>query len=235
MDYINYENSLRESGVIPSVRNSDELKSREYQNIKRDTGIPVSPQGVRTAYFTHLCERTRLSGGEPECNQYTADHTFFMLAYKLFNTPFNYVLPMDENRLLDGASVRYWFENIGSSFTDYSGIEDKPVSVLEVLVALADRMDRDLMQGIEPVDRSVKWFWLMLNNLGLNRFTDAKWNIDVELETENILQNWMYRLFDEYGNGSIFPLKSCPEDVRNVEIWHQMGYYVQENYATLNL
>lgn len=229
-----YEQSLHDLGVIPNTENTPELNNLDPNSVHRDGGVDASPHSVRREYFMYLCNMVNMNNGNNEFDVYDSNRTFFMLANKLFNTKFKFLIPMDENRLKDGGNLRYWYGLLGSNFNSYEGLDDGKVSVLEVLIALADRVDRDIMQGIEPVDRSVKWFWLFLNNLGIAHYTDIGWNYKSEVEVGTILDNWMMRNFDFAGNGSPFPLKNPVEDQRNVEIWNQVQYYIQENYNYLN-
>lgn len=138
----------------------------------------------------------------------------------LFNTKFEYVLAMDENRASGGMNLReiYATEN-GLYLEDvYSG----PCTVLEVLVALAIRMNE-----YESSHEASEWFLQMIDNLNLfdKSISDA----------ENTLEIWMTRQYNADGsNGNIYYIPNYEGDMRSLEIWNQMHAYIlykQPNYS----
>ena len=103
------------------------------------------------------------------------------------------------------------------------------MSVLEVLVAFAMRIDDDIMYDGNL--HASKWFFIMIDNLGMTNFIDddlgLTWTIDDE---EQIIDIWMSRQFSPDGKGSIFPTRFTTFDQRNVEMWYQMQEWFKENY-----
>lgn len=153
-----------------------------------------------------------------------------MLSY-LYSTDFRLTDPIvghDDNRLSDGFELR---EEYSNSFTDpdLPDIFGEPVSVLEVLVAFARRIDDDVMYDGNL--HASKWFFIMIYNLGMQNFTDDQlgvgWTIE---EEEQIIDIWMSRTFEPDGTGSIFPVKTTAFDQRNVEMWYQMQEWFKDNY-----
>lgn len=213
-----------------SVVNSLEQQlSEEGLFVRRKCGINATANEVKNAYFRYLMDKVNLNNGLTNPDPFESERTYFMLADKLFNSDFYWCLTMDENRVSDAKALRYWFANIGSAFTDYDALMARPATVLEVLIALADRMDRDVMRGIEYKDRSIKWFWMFIQNLGLDKFTDRNWTVDNAIKASNIIDTWMKREFKPDGKGSPFPLKNPQKDQRTVDLWYQMQAYIGEN------
>lgn len=140
---------------------------------------------------------------------------------ELFNMTFTYddYHGTDGNRADDGLSLRSLYFNETRSVTY---MEDCKCTVLEMLIALSLRIERDIM-GEPGDDHPEKWFFEMLDNLGVFNLTSPKF-------VGRIVEEWMNRDFDPNGYGSIFPLKYYPGDQRDLLIWDQMSFYLNENY-----
>ena len=153
-----------------------------------------------------------------------------MLSY-LYSTDFKLTDPVvghDENRLSDAFELRATFSN---NFTDpvLPKIFEEPMSVLEVLTAFAMRIDDDIMY--DGSLHASKWFFIMIDNLGMTNFTDDTLGLDWTIEDEEqIVDIWMSRQYREDGKGSIFPLKCPGVDQKNLEMWYQMQEWFRENY-----
>ena len=166
-------------------------------------------------YYEYLLDMMRFS---------LPEHRYFgVLLRDLFETPFEWVLPMDENREIDGFDLRreYLFDqgiDISNTWTD-------KVSVLEVLIALSRRIEIEIM-GEPGNDHIERWFWIMLKNLGV-LMRDNIYDHDFVMHKLDI---WMGRNFNANGKGSIFPLRKAKTDQRDIDIWYQMQAYLNENY-----
>lgn len=134
----------------------------------------------------------------------------------LFDIQFEYKIDQDENRVKDAMDL--WFEYTDMSHRNYN------VSVLEVLIALAVRIDYEYLMDEDGPEMI---FWEMCCNLELDRYSDRHFNEDA---VKSIVNSWMRRDFDNDGEGSIFPLNRTNQDQRRVEIWSQMQEYLSENY-----
>lgn len=200
--------------------------------IKRSIGIPATDDEVRNAYFWWLCDRVDLSGEEHAriASKDPKHPTYFMLAIKLLNEEFVPLIPNDDNRAADGMNLRYHFSTMCSSFADYSAIEG-PCSLLEMLVALAARIDRDIMQGPDDPDRSIKWFWEMITNLGLADYSDDSIDLEKAESVRTSIDNFLCRNIESNGEGGLFPLAHPDKDQRTVELWYQMQAYLIERYS----
>ena len=153
-----------------------------------------------------------------------------MLSY-LYSKDFKLTDPIvghDDNRLDDGFDLRAQYSN---NFTDpeFPEVFEEPVTVLEVLTAFAVRIDDDIMY--DGALHASKWFFIMIDNLGMTNFTDDRlglnWTIDDE---EQIIDIWMSRQYGIDGKGSIFPIKNTAFDQKNLEMWYQMQEWFRENY-----
>lgn len=132
----------------------------------------------------------------------------------LHDTEFIYYILKDENRAEDGAGLRRRF----SGHSQYG-----PCSVLEMILALAIRCEENIMDNPEYGDRTGQWFWGMINNLGLGAMDDN--NYDREY-VESVLDRFMNRQYEPDGRGGLFTIRHCDKDLRNVEIWHQLCWYL---------
>lgn len=144
----------------------------------------------------------------------------------LHDIPFTYVIKKDENRYEDGVALRYKFaihNGFESNYEDILGILDGPCSVLEMMVALAIRMETTIMDNSEYGDRTGQWFWQMINNMGLG----GQWNdlYDKEYITETV-QRFLDRKYEKNGRGGLFIVRNTDKDLRKVEIWYQMNWYL---------
>lgn len=140
----------------------------------------------------------------------------------LHKTEFHWELDRDESRAIDGVYLREDYE----LETGIHVIRNDSCSVLEMLVALALRIDSEYISSMDSINPE-PIFWEMIRNLGLSIMTDRHFDGQ---KASNILHNWMDRMFRSDGFGSIFPLKHTEKDQRKVEIWGQMLEYLSENY-----
>lgn len=157
--------------------------------------------------------------------------TYFALARKLYSTKFKVLLRPDQNRVDDGLQLRLWYAELCSFYEDYKILENKECSVLEVLIAFAERIDEYLGKDEDAPDHSDRWFWLMLFNLGIGSGDecDAYYDSEKDFEIENVLKIWVEREFSSDGAGSPFPLSAEKGDQKETELWYQMVYYFNEH------
>ena len=145
----------------------------------------------------------------------------------LFDIPFEYSFPHDENRADDGINLRYRFAEefqYDSSLISVS-VDITDCSILEMLVALAVRCEEHIMYDGDYGDRTGKWFWGMIFNLGLKSMDDFHFNSDF---VDGIIQRFLNRHYAPDGEGGLFTIYNCDEDLRNVEIWYQLCWYLNE-------
>lgn len=141
----------------------------------------------------------------------------------LHDTEFIYSIPKDENRAEDGISLRYRF--VTEWVLDYDMLDylDGPCSVLEMMIALAIRCEENIMDNPKIGDRTSQWFWGMITNLGLGSMMDD--NFD-EGFVDDTVTRFLNRDYDPDGKGGLFTVKYCDYDLRDVEIWYQLCWYL---------
>lgn len=136
---------------------------------------------------------------------------------------------MDSNRVGDGINLRYRY---GDEESIHPGIiatlldtEDRPCSILEMMIGLSLRCEESIMANADYGDRTGQWFWGMIVNLGLGNQSDEQYDENI---VNDILEVFLNRLYAPDGTGGLFRLHSAPEDLREVEIWYQMCWYLDE-------
>lgn len=181
---------------------------------------------LEEAYFTWLCSFVASVTSRDK------RHTHVRLLRKLHQTPFVYFVPNDENRAMDGLYLREDFLADSDEYVadvDWMAME---CSFLEMLIALAQRADFETDPGVVP-DGIKGWFWIILANIGVQKYTDAAFMDGdanfIEEDIENILSVVNNRLYNRSGEGGLFPLSYARKDQRKIEIWHQLSAYLLEN------
>ena len=76
---------------------------------------------------------------------------------------------------------------------DMTSDEDIPASVFEVMVALAMRIEADIMHDTEYGDRTSLWFGHMIASLGLAECNDANYD---EAYVSSVLERFMDRCYE---------------------------------------
>lgn len=191
------------------------------------------------AYFDWLCGLVK--GDKPGRNR-------LEFVWSLHQKEFVSILPNDDNRIEDGLKLRQRFAEENNLPEDCPCKDEDPCeqpctnchsndckclygpcSVLEMLIALAQRIEY-LMQDPDEDDRTDQWFWGMIENLGLDIFPNTVPNRSKKvIENGNILNTFISRQYARDGKGGLFPLRKSKVDQRGVELWYQMMAYIQEN------
>lgn len=172
---------------------------------------------VLNEYFDWMCQLV-------SDKQYIGDRSYSKLLSKLHNIPFTYTIDMDGNRAADGIDLRYRF-GYERNYEDYiiaSFLDDKPCSVLEMIVALALRCET-IMEDPDYGDRTGEWFWGMIESLGLESMDDTSFNRDY---VDDVIDIFLSRDYRRDGRGGLFTIKHPKRDLRTVEIWYQMNWYL---------
>lgn len=185
----------------------------------------VDPQSLEGRYFQWLYG---MIGAVTDRNE---SHSHWLLAEQMYNTIFEWYVPNDDNRASDGTMLRDDFCDIVGSGED-SKILFEPCNVLEMLLALAKRIDFETA-GDTVDDAGIGlWFWRMVGNAGLAGYTDAVYceNPNAAEEVAERLNVILQRRYDRNGRGGgLFPLHAPRLDQRKVELWYQMSAYLLEN------
>lgn len=173
---------------------------------------------MKSTYFNWMC--ALIGAKKPPYNKYNN------LLRTLHQVDFEYILPKDASRLEDGIDLRYHYayENDIPDFEVASGLDLDKCSVLEMMVALARRIETDIMGDPEIGDRTSIWFWDMIKNMGLDIFTDKMYDEETVID---IIDCFLDREYERDGTGGLFYLPNHG-DVRNIDIWYQMQYYLND-------
>jgi hypothetical protein len=174
--------------------------------------------GVTNDYFNWLCSIVS-DDDLPE------QMSFNKLLVYLHRTKFKYTIRKDQNRAEDGKSLRWrYICNI-----DYQGDRDELLrrlggscSVLEMMIALAMRCE-EVMDEPRIGNRTSQWFWGMIVNLGLGSLTDTRYDKQYVEET---VSRFLKREYEPNGKGGLFTIRDCDQDLRTVEIWFQLCWYL---------
>lgn len=156
--------------------------------------------------------------------------TYNQLLSKLNSTQFEYIIDKDSNRYSDGIELRYHFgyERDVPQPIIATCIDNRPCSVLEMMVALAKRCD-NFMCDDESGCRIGNWFWNMISTLGLMPFNDNIWSESSKTIVEKKLQTFMNRQYDPVtGEGSLFLNIQNRPNYADVEIWYQANWYLSD-------
>lgn len=149
------------------------------------------------------------------------------LLCQLHDTTFDYTIAMDGNRAEDGVDLRYRFgyeHNLeGSAIA--SCLDNKECSVLEMMVALAIRCEEHIMDNPDIGNRTSQWFLNMIENLGLGRMTDERFD---KRYVKKVLGRFLNREYERNGEGGLFTVHHDRIDMRSVEIWYQAMWYLDE-------
>lgn len=172
---------------------------------------------LNDAYFEWMC---RLVGSQMYRNR-----SYRRLLSHMHTVAFRAMLSMDENRASDGIDLRYRFgdEQAIDTCMISAYLDDRPCSVMEMMVALAHRCEEQIMDDPEIGDRTGTWFWVMIDNLGLREMSDGQYD---RAQVERVLQKFMNRQYKRNGKGGLFSVERSCRDFREAEIWNQMNWYL---------
>lgn len=156
--------------------------------------------------------------------KYITDKRYIKLLTYLHSTVFRYptYIPHDGNRAEDGVGLRYRFA-YERGYDDISAYLVGPCSVLEMMIALSIKCEEHIMEDLDIGDRKGQWFWNMIENLGLYSMDDEAFD---KLYVSNVINRFLDRKYRDNGMGGLFTVPDCPYDLRNVEIWYQMCWYL---------
>jgi hypothetical protein len=159
--------------------------------------------------------------------RYASTISFRKLLTHLHSIEFTYLIPKDANRAEDGIDLRRRYASIPENGERYSNrimrALDGPCSVLEMMIALAVRCEETIMDDPAYGDRTRQWFWGMMTSLGLGGMTDELYN---RVEVERIVATLLAREYTANGKGGLFTIRHCNHDLREIEIWVQLLWYI---------
>ena len=172
---------------------------------------------IREHYFEWLYDYV--------CTGRAHEHVSYVKLFRLLhNIEFTFSIGNDLNRARDGVDLRYRYS---VEIDNESVLErlDGPCSVLEMIIALAIRCEQTIMDNTGFGDRTNQWFWNMLSNLGLSHMTDDIFEAEYVIDRVN---DFLDRNYEPDGLGGLFYIRGCKDDLREVEIWTQLCWYLDD-------
>lgn len=157
------------------------------------------------------------------------------LLKKLWDIPYRPAVGNDHSRAVDGMGLRNDYRQfVGLEF----GLRDTrrirlsddiygPCRVLEMLIALSMRMF-DMMQDMGYFNSVARWFWEIIENVGLDECTDLYFNSHPECS--EIIDELVNDILDSKDHGwqpgGWFYLSGW----WRTELWYQMNAYLSEYF-----
>lgn len=175
-------------------------------------------------YFDWMCELV-CDSGKFRNNR----RLYSKLLYFLFDTPFRYSIDMDENRYKDGVTLRYRFA-LAYRYPEHVVIQelsDRDCSVLEMMVALANRCEESCIDDPEIGHQTGFIFWKMIESLGLTYSNNNYYDEDF---VDFTINRFLNRRYFENGEGGLFTMRYPRRDMTTVEIWMQAMWWLNESF-----
>lgn len=170
---------------------------------------------IHDEYFEWLCELV-------DIKRFAKQVSYRKLLIRLFDTEFTWFVPYDDNRADDGIQLRRRFSLVRAD-PNLANYISGPCSVLEMMVALALRCEECIMDDAQYGNRTGQWFWGMIHNLGLSPMTDSSFDRDF---VDDVITRFLNREYEPNGKGGLFTVRHCEYDLRTVEIWRQLSWYL---------
>lgn len=169
-------------------------------------------------YYNWLLEKVHDADFDPS--------RYSKLMQTLYNTEFTWTVDGDENRAADGLELRNEFADTHDIPIYEFRIEvNRPCSMLEMMVALACRTENQIMEDLFVGPRFGRWMKAMLSSLGLRYEMDGYYD---DQYVDYIITSFMAREYNEDGDGGLFRIRNHEVDMRKIEIWMQMNWYLRE-------
>lgn len=159
---------------------------------------------------------------------------YSMLLFTLLSKDYYYSpdIPIDGCRGNDGLDLRrHYIEHTGLSGVHKLYFYERPCSVLEWLLAMARRCEDQVMFNAYEGDRTMLWFWSMIDNMGLSKYDDSVWTFQIRAMISAKLDDILARRFPEDGAGSPFPLKETNVNIQKCDWWKALNLWLNENFS----
>jgi hypothetical protein len=171
--------------------------------------------GIYEQYFNWLCDVVNVS-----------TVSYNKLLRLLHRTKFRWSNIRDKNRAEDGVDLRFRFRKSIDCLSRNEVLnwhDEEPCSVLEMMIALAIRAEEQIMDNPQVGNRTTQWFWGMVASLGLTGMSDDMFDL---IEAKDIIERFLDREYSPDGKGGLFTIRDCEYDLRDVEIWTQLCWYL---------
>ena len=171
---------------------------------------------------------SKVSSKETEVDYSTLFNILYQTSVNLEN-----MKELDSNRYQDGRMLRFRFETERAndilgifSQDDLRRFEDRPCSMLELLIALSLRMEEQIIGNLRYGDRTGQWFWEMLTNLGVGYMTNERFN---NVEYRRCVSNFMNYAYDPDGKGCLFRSEhKTIAEMTMLDVWYQMHEHLKD-------
>lgn len=178
---------------------------------------------VEALYFTWLSTLAFPNEKFQEC--------YSNLLTQLYETPYEWdrSRPLDENRYIDGLDLRRSFAyKLRLPEEIVYGAIDGPCNMLEMICALGIRIDNDIMANTATgYDHGYYWIQEMLRSLGLLHYENSTYDFDA---VSKIILDFHAKNYSADGQGGLFYIPNSQKDLRTMNIWDQMCYYICQKY-----
>jgi len=182
-----------------------------------------------TSYFQWLCDLVR-------CDQ--GDKSYYNLLGIMYETPFEIKIDNDSNRAVDGNEFKgaYILDIYGTEAPKDADLYFRPeqnCSILEMIMGISKRMAFELAEDQSEDFDFYKYFWEIIENLGLKQYDDNQFGdnfVRCKIEIREIFSMLNNRSYKRNGVGGMFPLLFPEKNQKKVEIWYQMQAYINEKY-----
>ena len=171
---------------------------------------------IEDIYFEWMCDLVCGS-------RFSKTTSYKKLLKYLHLTDFEYIILKDGNRAEDGIDLRYRFAYEHSRIKDAESYLQGPCSILEMMVALSIRCEENIMDDPSIGNRTGQWFWGMINSLGLSSMSDDRFD---KRYVDHVIERFLSRKYSPNGKGGLFTINNCDQDLRDVEIWYQLCWYL---------
>jgi len=162
-------------------------------------------------------------------NIYERNH-YNTLLKALHSSLFYFSIPMDENRMQDGIDLRYRFAYENGYPIDIVKNElyrSNTCSILEMMVALAIKGNERILYDYETGGRTDFIFKEMLKSLQIIDLSDENFS---KSYFDYRISKFLNRDYSYNGNGGLFTVHDPRDDMRTVDIWYQMNWFLQKLY-----
>jgi hypothetical protein len=179
----------------------------------------MTRQDIRNEYFDWL---SSIVCGD----RYAKQISYKNLLAHLHNIEFSYIIPRDQNRAEEGEALRYRFaitQGYEDSADEIVYILDGPCSVFEMMVALAIYCEENIMDDPHIGNRTGQWFWNMIANLGIGGMQNDRYD---PRHVDYVIERFLNRDYEPDGRGGLFRIVGCEYDLRDMEIWKQLCWYL---------
>lgn len=155
--------------------------------------------------------------------RFSDENSYRKLLGYLHSVEFTCRIKNDNDRASDGVRLRRRFASTQGDYDYVMESLDGPCSVLEMMIALSIKCEESIMSDPEYGDRTGQWFWRMIVNLGLGSMLDKIFD---EPYVKNVISDFLKREYEPDGRGGLFTVKNRNTDLRTIDIWTQMMWYL---------